>query len=94
MLTSGLRLTPNTHAIQNQDTADSAQNQDGATIMNTKDDSPAPNDEIDIDLDDADVEKAAVKIQAGFKGMKARQEVRVMKVRLLCCQINSVPYIN
>ena len=34
---------------------------------------------IDIDLDDPDVEDAAVKIQAGFKGMKARKEVQDMK---------------
>ena len=31
--------------------------------------------EIDIDLDDPDVEKAATKIQAGFKGHRARKEV-------------------
>ena len=42
---------------------------------------PAPRegdeeDEIDIDLDDPDVEKAATKIQAGFKGHKARKEVK------------------
>ena len=34
---------------------------------------------IDIDLDNPDVEDAAVKIQAGFKGMKARKEVQDMK---------------
>lgn len=33
-------------------------------------------EEIDIDLTDPEVEKAATKIQAGFKGMKARQQVR------------------
>ena len=32
-------------------------------------------DEIDIDLGDPDVEKAATKIQAGFKGHRARKEV-------------------
>ncbi|KAL3886899.1 hypothetical protein ACJMK2_026859 [Sinanodonta woodiana] len=36
-------------------------------------------EEIDIDLTDPEVEKAAVKIQAGFKGFKARQEVKDMK---------------
>ena len=32
--------------------------------------------EIDIDMDDPDVEKAATKIQAGFRGHKARCELR------------------
>merc|ERR1712079_689934 len=36
-------------------------------------------EEIDIDLNDPDVEHAATKIQAGFKGMKARKEVNTMK---------------
>ena len=36
-------------------------------------------DEIDIDLTDPDVEAAATKIQAGFKGHKARKEVSQMK---------------
>lgn len=34
---------------------------------------------IDIDLNDPEVEKAATKIQAGFKGMKTRQEVAAKK---------------
>ncbi|XP_050417284.1 retinitis pigmentosa 1-like 1 protein isoform X3 [Patella vulgata] len=33
-------------------------------------------EEVDIDLNDPEVEKAAVKIQAGFKGFKARKEVQ------------------
>lgn len=36
-------------------------------------------EEVDIDLNDPDVEKAATKIQAGFKGMKTRQEIASMK---------------
>ena len=40
---------------------------------------PASNEVIDIDLNDPDVEHAATKIQAGFKGMKARKEVNTMK---------------
>ena len=34
---------------------------------------------MDIDLEDPDVEKAAIKIQAGFKGMMARKEVKEKK---------------
>lgn len=37
-------------------------------------------EEVDIDLNDPEVEAAAVKIQAGFKGFKARQEVKELKV--------------
>ncbi|XP_064651524.1 caldesmon-like isoform X10 [Lineus longissimus] len=36
-------------------------------------------EEVDIDLTDPEVEKAANKIQAGFKGFKARKEVKAMK---------------
>ena len=36
-------------------------------------------EEIDIDLEDPEVEKAATKIQAGFKGHKARKEVKEMR---------------
>ena len=36
-------------------------------------------DVIDIDLDDPETEKAATKIQAGFRGSKARKEVNIMK---------------
>ena len=36
-------------------------------------------DEIDIDLNDPDVEAAATKIQAGFKGMKTRKQMRQQK---------------
>ena len=36
-------------------------------------------EEIDIDLNDPDVEKAATKIQAGFKGYKTRKEMKATK---------------
>lgn len=36
-------------------------------------------EEVDIDLTDPDVEQAAIKIQAGFKGFKARKEVQTKK---------------
>lgn len=38
-------------------------------------------EEVDIDLTDPDVENAAVKIQAGFKGFKARKEIKTKQVR-------------
>nr|KAG5705360.1 hypothetical protein BaRGS_011132 [Batillaria attramentaria] len=40
---------------------------------------PEQDEEIDIDLNDPDVEKAAVKIQATFKGFKSRKEVDQIK---------------
>ncbi|KAK3757462.1 hypothetical protein RRG08_037818, partial [Elysia crispata] len=36
-------------------------------------------EEVDIDLEDPEVEKAALKIQAGFKGLKARKELQDKK---------------
>ena len=43
--------------------------------------SASPNDDeiVDIDLEDPEVEKAASRIQAGFKGHKARKEVQELK---------------
>jgi len=53
-------------------------------------DKPGEEEEVDIDLTDPEVEKAAVKIQAGFKGFKARQEIKDLKVRTISHQ---VPFI-
>ena len=39
-----------------------------------------PQEEEEIDLNDPEVEKAAEKIQASFKGFKARKEVNAMRV--------------
>merc|ERR1712008_283229 len=36
-------------------------------------------EEIDIDLDDPETEMAATKIQAGYKGMKTRKEMKARK---------------
>ena len=36
-------------------------------------------EDIDIDLDDPEVGAAATKIQAGYKGMRARKQVKQMK---------------
>lgn len=43
-------------------------------------------EEVDIDLTDPDVEAAAVKIQAGFKGFKTRKEMK-SAVSVVCCVI-------
>ena len=40
---------------------------------------PLEEEKIDIDLEDPEVEKAASRIQAGFKGHKARKEVKELK---------------
>ena len=41
---------------------------------------PGEEEEIDIDLNDPAVEDAAIKIQAQFKGFKARKEIQTKRV--------------
>ena len=36
--------------------------------------------EVDLDLNDAELADAALKIQSGFRGHQARKEIQVMKV--------------
>ena len=43
---------------------------------------PKQEEEVDIDLNDPEVDKAASKIQAGFRGHQARKQVKAMKVGL------------
>lgn len=38
-------------------------------------------EEVDIDLEDPEVEKAALKIQAGFRGMRTRNTMKTNQVR-------------
>ena len=40
-------------------------------------------DDVDIDLTDPDVDKAATKIQSAFKGRKARLQVGAMKKTMI-----------
>merc|ERR1711956_130767 len=48
--------------------------------INEKDENTQEADEIiDIDLDDPETEMAATKIQAGYKGMKTRKEMKARK---------------
>lgn len=50
-----------------------------AEVKTTEQVETVKQEEIDINLDDPEVEQAAVKIQAGFKGMKARREVQAKR---------------
>lgn len=46
------------------------------TFQEKTDDSKEKEEDIDIDLTDPEVEKAATKIQAGFRGHKTRKEMQ------------------
>ena len=62
------------------DVADSKNNIDDTNVrLSEQENNAEEKEEINIDLNDPDVEQAATKIQAGFKGMKARKEVNTMK---------------
>jgi len=52
---------------------------DEGTVIASKAIAPSV-EEVDIDLNDPEVETAALKIQAGFKGMKTRRELKTKKV--------------
>lgn len=41
-----------------------------------------PSEEIDIDLGDPEVQKAAIFIQAGFRGLKGRKKPQPPKIQL------------
>jgi len=48
-------------------------------LTESANEAPAPEGLIDIDLNDPEVEQAAIKIQAGFKGLKTRKEFQAKK---------------
>ena len=50
---------------------------------------PKQEEEVDIDLNDPEVDKAASKIQAGFRGHQARKQVKAMKVGHRLCSLAS-----
>ena len=59
-------------------------NRDSVSAVNavdTKTDGERQNDELGIDADDPDIERATIMIQAGYKGMKAREEVAQMRMQ-------------
>merc|ERR1712154_253600 len=64
---------------------------DESTTAEAKAEYSQKEEEIDIDLNDPDVEQAATKIQAGFKGMKARKEVSVKKNEIQNQKEESLP---
>ena len=49
-------------------------------LSDTQHKAPKEEEEVDIDLNDPEVEKAANKIQAGFRDFKARKQVKAETV--------------
>merc|ERR1712079_107187 len=77
----GMKARKEVNALkeENKETKDETAEEIDGNLKESNDSKLIDEEIIDIDLNDPDVENAATKIQAGFKGMKARKEVSAMK---------------